>query len=70
MDLHRHTGNGEAKYHIHSLVRINTLIINPEFRYECRSCGARLKKKSGAMIDLKALNPPRKAEVSNREDGQ
>ena len=44
-----YTSNGEQiASHIHSLVR---LWPTDGYRYECRTCGARLKNKSGVMID-------------------
>lgn len=56
--IHRHASSGEeAKRHVHALVRINTLITNPEFRYECRACGVRLKKRRGVLKAVKTINP-------------
>lgn len=74
-DVHRYTSNGEeAKYHIHSLVRIDAAQ-NDGYRYQCRVCGSRLKVKSGVMIDeLKALIVAKSCSAESRrfqpEDGK
>jgi len=44
--------------HIHSLIRLDTKGLPTHgFRYECVKCGARLRKKSGVIIEaLRAEN--------------
>lgn len=56
-NVHRFAGNAAnpaelAKDHIHSLVRLNPM--EDGYRYRCETCSARLKRKSGVVIeDLK-----------------
>lgn len=54
-----YTSNGEQiSSHIHSLVRLDEHgLLTHGYRYQCRACGARLKKKSGVMvIELEKLS--------------
>jgi hypothetical protein len=64
-----------AYSHIHSLIRLDTKGLPTHgFRYECVECGARLRKKSGVMIEptraanLLKRNQSQEPPVSNRED--
>ena len=61
--------------HIHSLIRLDTKGLPTHgFRYECVKCGARLRKKSGVMIEaqqaanLLKSNRAHEPQVLNRED--
>jgi hypothetical protein len=68
-DAHRHTGNDqERNRHVHSLARLDANgLPSHGYRYECRACGARLKKRSGVMIaELKALNPVESCPAENQ----
>jgi hypothetical protein len=64
-----------AHAHIHCLIRLDTKGLPTHgFRYECGKCGARLRKKSGVMIEgprdanLLKSNQAQQPQVSNRED--
>ena len=66
-----------AHPHIHSLIRLDTIGLPTHgFRYECVKCGARLRKKSGVMIEapraasLLKSNQAQDPQVSNREGSE